>query len=179
MKKQLSKSIIIASSLVLASLSGSLLADAAADITVSNAYVRATAPGQANSVAFMTLHNSSMQAYAVVDAEGHAAKAIELHTHVHENGMMKMRRINKIDLPAHGNVMLKPGGHHIMLIGLKQAANKGDSIHLSLVFNDGSKKMLEVPVKSMKMQMGSMDHKKGGHDMHKPEPKKMDHNHMH
>ncbi len=179
MKKPLSQSIIIASSLMLALLSGTLFADTAADITVSNAYVRATAPGQANSVAFMTLHNSSMQAYSLIDAEGQAAKAVELHTHIHENGMMKMRRINKIDLPAHGEVMLKPGGHHIMLIGLKQAAKKGDSIHLSLIFNDGSKKMLTVPVKGMTMQMGSMEHKNGGHDMHPSAPKKMDHNHMH
>jgi len=178
MKKQLSKSILLASSLMLASFSGSLLADAAGDVSVSDAYVRATAPGQANSAAFMKLHNGSMQAYSVVDAEGHAAKAVELHTHVNAGGMMKMRRIDKIDVPAHGNVELKPGGHHVMLIGLKQAANEGDSIHLSLVFNDGSKKMINVPVKKMNMQMDSQDHQ---HDMHKPEPKKMemDHNHMH
>ncbi len=177
MKKQLSKSIIMASALMLASFSGSLLADAAGDISVSDAYVRATAPGQANSAAFMTLNNGSMHAYSVVDAEGHAAKAVELHTHINDKGMMKMRRIDKIDVPAHGNVMLKPGGHHVMLIGLKQAATEGDSIHLSLVFNDGSKKMINVPVKNM--QMGAMDHSKDEHDMHKPAPKKMDHGHMH
>jgi len=176
MKKQPSKSILVASSLTLALLSGSLLADAAGDISISDAYVRATAPGQANSAAYMKLHNGSMHAYSVVDAEGHAAKAIELHTHVKAGDMMKMRRIDKIDVPAHGDVALKPGGHHIMLIGLKQAANEGDSIHLSLVFNDGSKKMVNVPVKKMQMQMGSQDHQ---HDMHKPAPKKMDHSQMH
>jgi len=179
MKKQLSKSILIASSLMLASLSGSLLADAAGDISISDAYVRATAPGQANSAAYMKLHNGSMQAYSVVDAEGHAAKAVELHTHVKAGGMMKMRRIDKIDVPAHGDVALQPGGHHVMLIGLKQAAKEGDSIHLSLVFNDGSKKMINAPVKKMQMQMGSQENQHGDHDMHKPEPKKMDHNHMH
>jgi len=175
MKKQLSKSILVASSLMLALLSGTLLADAAADISVSDAYVRATAPGQANSAAFMKLHNGSMQAYSVVAAEGHAAKAIELHTHVKAGGMMKMRRIDKIDVPAHGEVVLEPGGHHVMLIGLKQAANEGDSIHLSLVFNDGSKKMISAPVKKMNMQMGSTNQQHGGHDMHQPAPKKMDH----
>ena len=46
------------------------------------------------------------QAYSVVGAEGHAAKAVELHTHVKEGGMMKMRRIDKIDVPAHGEVVL-------------------------------------------------------------------------
>ena len=172
MNNPLSKSTLIAVSLMLAFFSGSLLADAAADISVSGAYVRATAPGQANGTAFMTLHNGSMQAYSLVDAEGDAAKAVELHTHINVDGMMKMRRIDKIDLPAHGEVVLKSGGHHVMLIGLKQMAKEGDSIHLSLVFNDGSKKMVNVPVKKMSMQMGSTDHQ---HDMHKPAAKKMDH----
>ncbi len=61
-------------------------------------------------------------------------------------------------------------------------AKEGDSIHLTLVFNDGSKKMLDVPVKKMNMQMGSTMHKHDGHEMHKPAPKKMEqkHNgHMH
>ena len=60
MKKQLSRSILVASSLMLTSLSGPLLADAAGDISVSDAYVRATAPGQANSAAYLKLHNGSM-----------------------------------------------------------------------------------------------------------------------
>jgi copper(I)-binding protein len=178
MKKQLSRSILVASSFLLASFSGALLADAAGDISVSDAYVRATAPGQANSAAYLKLHNGSMQAYSVVGAEGHAAKAVELHTHVKEGDMMKMRRIDKIDVPAHGEVVLQPGGHHVMLIGLKQAANEGDSVHFSLVFNDGSKKMINAPVKKMSMQMGSGEH--GGHEMHKPAAsKQMDHNNMH
>ena len=175
MNKLLSKSTFIASSFLLASFSGALVAGAADDISVNDAYVRATAPGQSNSAAFFKLHNGSMKAYSVVNAEGHAAKAVELHTHINEDGMMKMRRIDKIDVPAHGNVDFKPGGHHVMLIGLKHAAKEGDSIHFSLVFNDGSKKMVNAPVKKMNMQMSSHDHQQGGHDMHKPEPKKMDH----
>ncbi len=175
MKKQLSKFTLVAASLMLASLSGSLLADAAADISVNNAYVRATAPGQANGTAFMQLRNGGMQAYALIGAEGDAAKAVELHTHTNVDGMMKMRRIDKIDLPAHGEAVLKPGGDHVMLIGLKQMAKEGDSIHLSLIFNDGSKKMVNVPVKKMSMQMGSTDHQHGM--MHKPAAKKMEHDH--
>lgn len=174
MKKQLSTSTLVAASLMLLFLSGSLLANAAADISVSDAYIRATAPGQVNGTAFMKLHNGSMQTYSLVDAEGDAAKAVELHTHINVNGMMKMRRIDKIDLPAHSEVVLKSGGHHVMLIGLKQMAKEGNSIHLSLVFNDGSKKMINVPVKKMSMQMGSTDHQ---HNMHKPMAEKMEQDH--
>ena len=75
----------------------------AADVMVMDAYVRATPPGAMNSAAFMTLHNHSASEKALVSAETTAAKVVELHNHVNENGVMKMRQVaGGIKLPAHG-----------------------------------------------------------------------------
>ncbi len=72
---------------------------------------------------------------------------------------MRMRRIEQIVIPAGGNVKLQPGGNHVMLIGLKQIPMPGDSAELTLVFEDGSKITLSVPVRKLQMKMmkGGMD----------------------
>ena len=121
----------------------------AADVMVMDAYVRATPPGAMNSAAFMTLHNHSASEKALVSAETTAAKVVELHNHVNENGVMKMRQVaGGIKLPAHGMVTLQPGGLHVMLMGLVQDLKEGNAITLTLHFDDGSSQGLTVPVKN-------------------------------
>lgn len=142
--------------------SATVFAGTAADaITVTDPYVRAMPPGQPNSLAFMGLTNTSDQDIELVGAEGKVSKVLELHTHIMQDGMMQMKRIEKIDLPAGKTVMLEPDGLHVMLIGLVHDLEPDTSVSLTLVFNDGSKKQLEVPVRkievSMRMQEG-MDH---------------------
>ena len=81
---------------------------------------------------------------------------------------MRMRKIDKIELPAGGEVTLQPGGLHVMLLGLKQDLNEGERISVTLKFSDGSSKTIEAPVrmvmrpkmKGMKHDMKGMDHSK-------------------
>ncbi len=137
-----------------------VFAGTAADaVTVSDPYVRAMPPGQPNSLAFMRLTNGSDQDFALVGAEGTVSKALELHTHIMSDGMMQMKKIDKIDLPAGKTVMLETGGLHVMLIGLNQDLKPGDSVSLTLVFNDGSKKQLDAPVRKIEMSMKKEDDK--------------------
>ena len=131
----------------------SLAADAANSVSVADPYVRAVPPGQPNSAAFMQLHNSGTSSHSIKSAESPVAKVVELHTHVHEGGMMKMRQVKQIDIPAHGDTVLQPGGLHVMLIGLKGELKPGDNVAVTLVFEDGSKKLVEAPVRMMKMKM--------------------------
>jgi len=126
---------------------------AADSIMVHDPYVRAVPPGQPNSAAFMHLKNSSNMAHAIVTASSDVAEVVELHTHTNENGMMKMRRIEKIDIAANGEAMLKPGGLHIMLIGLKQGLKLDQKVAITLEFEDGSKKTITAPVRKIKMGM--------------------------
>ena len=101
----------------------------------------------------MGLTNSSDQDIELIAAEGNVSKVVELHTHVMEDGMMKMITIPKIDLPAGKTVMLEPNGLHIMLIGLNSDLKDGDKAALTLMFKDGSKKAVEVPVRKIMMKM--------------------------
>lgn len=136
---------------------------AADSISVSDPYIPAMPAGQPNGLAYMGLTNGSDQDVELVAAEGTVAKAIELHTHIMKDGMMMMKKIDKIDLPAGKMVMLKTGGLHVMLIGLTQELKPETNVSLTLVFSDGSKKQLDVPVQKMEMSMqkqqGGMDHK--------------------
>ncbi len=140
--------------------SASAMADAAATVTVDKPFARKAMKAQRNSAAFMTLHNSG-PAVAIVDAESPVAEIVELHTHVHDNGVMRMRKIDKIDLPAGASVALQPGGLHVMMLGLKKDLNDGDAVPVTLVFDDGSRKTIEAPVRMVmrpKMKMKGMDH---------------------
>ncbi|MCP4041797.1 MAG: copper chaperone PCu(A)C [Gammaproteobacteria bacterium] len=138
--------------------------DGAGSVSVNDAYVRAVPPGQPNSAAFMQLHNGSSTHHTVVDAASPAAKTVELHTHIKKGGMMKMRRIDKIDIHPNSQAVLKPGGQHIMLMGLKKELNPGNQVSITITFGDGSTKEFTAPVRKLKMKM-DMGKGKGMKDM--------------
>jgi copper(I)-binding protein len=124
-----------------------LAEQAAGTIEIEGAYVRAVPPGQPNSAAFMTLRNEGDADHAVIGAHSDAAEVVELHTHVHDEGMMRMRQIERIDVAAGGMQTLEPGGLHMMLIGLQRQLQPGDIVSLTLEFDDGSSVDVEAPVR--------------------------------
>ncbi|MEA3639342.1 MAG: copper chaperone PCu(A)C [Lamprobacter sp.] len=116
-------------------------------IAIADAYARAVPPGQPNSAAFMTLTNAGEQDRALITGESDAAEVVELHRHRMEDGMMRMRQVEQIALPAGETVTLAPGGLHVMLIGLTKTLAPGDQIELTLGFDDGSLQTLNLPVR--------------------------------
>ena len=122
---------------------------AADAVTVTQPYARAVPPGQPNSAVFMTLSNASAAPRALIEARSTAAKTVELHTHRLENGMMKMVRIDRIAIPAKGTVELKPGGLHVMLIGLTAPLKAGDTVKVDLKFDDGAAETVTAPVREI------------------------------
>ncbi len=116
-------------------------------VGVSDAYARAVPPGQPNSAVFLTLSNASGEPHALVSAASPIADAVELHTHINDGGMMRMRRVERIEVPAGESVSLKPGGLHVMLIGLKQNLQPGDQVDLTLTFEDGTQTQVGAPVR--------------------------------
>ncbi len=141
-------------------LSGQVFAESVAEsIEVSDPYVRMVPPTAPASAAFMGLKNTSDKNHALVAAKAYINKTTELHTHIHDNGVMRMRQVQKIDLPAGQLTELKPGGFHIMLIGLNAPVEKDQTIKIDLTFDDGSTKTIEakgrplMPMKGMKMGM--------------------------
>lgn len=141
-----------------------LSASAFAEVVVDHPYARAVPPGQPNSAAFMSLKNNSNEAVSLVSASTSVAQVAELHTHTHADGVMKMRQIPQITLQANSEVELKPGGLHVMLIGLKRNLDKGEMIDLTLNFSDGSSETLDIQVMDVMAGMGNM---KMHHDMKK------------
>ncbi len=137
--------------LLIALLSASTLF--ASNIQVKDAYVRATPPGLPNSAAFMTVENNTAKDIAIVKASSKVSKVVELHTHSMKDGVMKMYQVPKIDVPANGKTVLKPGGFHVMLIGLHNPLKVGEEVTLTLELSNGESKTITAPIKTV---MGGM-----------------------
>ena len=119
---------------------GTLLIAATANadtITADDSYVREVPPGSPATAAFMTLHNSSDSTVRLISADNSIAEHTELHNHVELDGVMQMRQIEAIEVPAGGSTTLAPGGLHLMLIGLPSPVSEGDQVGLSLTFDNG------------------------------------------
>ncbi|WP_242469638.1 SCO family protein [Rhabdochromatium marinum] len=115
-------------------------APASQALLLEDVYARAVPPGQQNSAVFMRLRNPTQQPLALIGASSSVAQVVELHTHVQQDGVMKMRRIEQIPIPVQGEAVLQPGGLHLMLIGLKQPLTVGDAVDVQLRFDDGGER---------------------------------------
>lgn len=133
---------------------------ALANVTVDDPYVRDVAPGQTVSAAFLQLNNTSAETRYIVNATSAVSKVVELHAHVHENGMMKMRRIEEIEIPANGKTVLEPGGLHIMLIGLHKPLKIDQKVSITLEFKNGNSQTVEAPVRKIMMPGMMKENKK-------------------
>ena len=129
-----------------------------ADIEIEGAYARASIPNMPNSAAFFVIKNNSDKDIAITSANSDVAEKNELHTHIKENKMMKMMKIEKLVVPAKSSLELKSGGDHVMLMGLKKELKAGDEINLELSFSDGDKKNIKVPVKDLASTIHKMQH---------------------
>lgn len=132
---------------------GKTTATAADSITIENPFARAVPPGQPNSAAFMTLINNSDVDHSIKSAVSPVAATVELHTHTNNNGVMEMRQVPQIDVPAKGRTELKPGGLHIMLIGLTQDLKAGEKAAITLTFEDGSTTTVDAPIQEVTPMM--------------------------
>ena len=145
---------------LLAVLACALGAPAWGQVQVHDPMVRMVPPGQPISAAFMTLHNHGMDEKILVKVYSDVAGAAELHNHVLAEGMMKMRRIDTIVVPGHGQVELKPGGLHIMLIGLRRNLQVGERVIINLEFSDGERLAINAPVQMAGDMHTPTDHSK-------------------
>lgn len=156
---------ILLSSLIGFALSpGFAIAAGMADqISVGDPYVRQAPPGAMATGAFMTIRNSGKQEVRIVSASNPASAVTELHTHLNEGGVMKMRQVKDILVPAGGEAVLKPGGLHVMLIDMKGPLSAGDTVPITLKLEDGSSKeigaIVRNPASSLKPASDMAGHK--------------------
>jgi periplasmic copper chaperone A len=100
--------------------------------------------GSGNGAVYLTIVNSGSVSDDVIAASSDAAATIELHESYEESGMMMMRPITKLGVPAGGKLEMKPGGYHLMLINLKRELKAGQVIDLTLVLQKAGR----IPVKA-------------------------------
>ena len=105
-------------------------AGVAQTVSITNAWARATVAGQQAAGAYADVISNSPA--ALVAAESPAAASVELHSMSMDGGVMRMRRVERIELPAGTAVKLAPGGLHLMLFGIKQPLKAGDKLPLVL-----------------------------------------------
>lgn len=122
------------------------------NVKVEDAWVRGTVATQKATGAFMRL-TPSVNA-RLVSAQSPVAGVVEIHEMVMENDIMKMRQIPGLDLAAGRAMELKPGGYHVMLMDLKQQLKGGESVPITLVFEDDAKKRFTQEVKAPVTALG-------------------------
>jgi copper(I)-binding protein len=138
--KQLS---LLAASLLF---SAGVLAAAADNVSVEHPYVRLAPPSAPTTGAFMVIRNNGDKDIKVLKADNPASRLTELHTHLNEGGVMKMRPVAAVEIKAKSEAVLQPGGLHVMLIDLKAPLKDGDVVPITLGFDDGSSKKVEAKV---------------------------------
>lgn len=138
---------------IIASMIGVATLMMAGDIKVENPFVKEVAPNMKNSAAFMTIKNSGSKKVNLVSATNDASSITELHTHGKKEGMMVMYKVDKIEVPAKGEALLKPMGLHVMLIGLNKQLREGDNVNLELKFDNGESVKITAPVKKLSGHM--------------------------
>jgi periplasmic copper chaperone A len=135
---------LLAAGLILAAAGAAL----AADITVDDPFARASAGPAKAGAAFMTLKNTGPTGDVLTGASAPVAQQAELHAHIKDGDVMRMREVEQVDVPAGGTVRLEPGGLHVMLIGLKAPLKEGETFPLTLTFAKAGTMTVQVPVKS-------------------------------
>jgi len=126
--------------------STAITSSAFADVTVTQPWVRGTVPPQRTTGAFMTLQSSSDAKLVAVSSP--AAKQVEIHEMAMVDNVMRMRPVAEIALPAGKAVELRPGGYHIMLMGIAHQLKEGELIPLTLTVRDRDGKTRTVAVQA-------------------------------
>lgn len=124
-------------------------AHAEVKISIENAWVRASTPGQKVGAAYMTI--KSNENIEMVYAETARAGSVEMHSMTMNNGVMKMRMLESLPVKANQPVSLAPGGLHLMLFDLTAPFKSGEKISFRLCFKNSTGNIVEqtitVPVK--------------------------------
>ena len=119
---------------------------AQAQVKIDDSWIRATAPGQTVAGGYMKI--TSEKPSALVSVSTPLTPLAEVHEMSMQGGVMKMRAVPRVDLPAGKTVELKPGGYHLMFRNLPRALHKGDTVPVTLTFegSDGKQEHLQITI---------------------------------
>lgn len=132
------------------------------NIEVSHPWARATVATAKSGGAYMVIENEGAAPDRLVSVSSPIAKKTHLHTTTMENDIMKMRSVDAVDIPAGGIATLKPGGFHVMFMGLKEPLHEGEMFPLTLTFEKAGtlEIMVHISEAGAMEEMGMEMHKK-------------------
>lgn len=144
---------------------------AAGEVRIEQAWARATATRARNGAAYFTLVNTGRDVDRLVAVAAPVARKAELHAHAMKDGIMSMRRADGIEIHPGTPTVLRPGGTHVMLMGLKKPLRRGERFPLTLTFERGGSVAVTVAVQGI----ASIRPDTGGtqHQQHQPMRHKM------
>ena len=150
-------------SLTLAAILTSASGVSASSVMILEAFARASAtPTAGAGAAYVSLMNHASEADRLLSAETPAARTAEIHKTEVTDGVMRMKAAGALEIPAMGRLEMKPGGYHIMLIGLKAPLRKGEEIEITLTFERAGQVTVKVPIGGV--AQGGHDHGEGSED---------------
>lgn len=118
------------------------------ELVISHPWSRATATNQKVGAVFLEVQTKTGRPDRLIGASMPDAETVEIHDHIRDGDMMRMRRIDGVDIPAEGSAVLKPGGQHLMLIGLKVPLFEETVFPMTLVFEKAGSVEIEVIVEA-------------------------------
>ena len=116
-----------------------------AQMQIEKPWARATAPGARVAGGYLLIRNQGA-ADRLVAASSPAAARVELHVHINDNGVMKMRQVRGYDVPAKGEFELKPGGAHLMFLDIRRPFTEGEKLPVTLKFEKAGEVSAEFHV---------------------------------
>jgi copper(I)-binding protein len=131
----------------------------AGTMRIGHPFARATAPGQPAAGGYLKLSNTGTAADRLVSVRAEVSNTVELHTMRMDGDVMRMRQVDAIEVPAGQSVELKPGGLHLMFIGLKAPLKAGDRFPLTLTFEKAGEVKVDVAVEAVAAAAAPAEHK--------------------
>ncbi|MGQ4277067.1 copper chaperone PCu(A)C [Pseudidiomarina sp. E22-M8] len=122
----------------------------AAQVEVTEAWVKPTIPGTVNGAGYMVVSNHGDHAVTLSGVSTAAARAAEVHQHIMtEDGMMRMRRVPELVIGANESVIFQPGGYHVMFFGVKIPFKVGEQVAFQLQFADADVLAVDAEVRPL------------------------------
>jgi copper(I)-binding protein len=134
-------------------------------LKIEHPWSRATPPGASVGAGFMVITNSG-KADALVSVSSPVAERVELHSSREEGGVMKMRKLTRLEIPAGGTVRFEPGALHLMLVGLERPLVEGSRVPLTLQFGSAGELTVQLKVEAMGAQGKAAPAKAVDHSHH-------------